>query len=336
MKNFSLFLIVTLFFNSTLLAQCNINQYIQDNYELDAKILALRDILDDPSDPDYDNPFLPNERADYYLEKLSTIYENPNNDPDIDLLFDFFNFHVNQEYNYPIEYKTLIFRVATSLPWVEDFKNTGISGITQLDNLMSTYQFTVDNFSQYSSCMCTYFFVKTDFDFLNLYALIDDFEAIVEIDLAEVYVQDFNLRFNYTGIPYGSSELDDYAEVCDIILNEDIFTFTLYGGDCPAGCIGSEIIDIITVTDDCQVLTTATFKENIFSIYPNPSNDFITITSTNNQEEIVVNIFDISGKQILKNSLVKNKIDVSNLNPGVYIIKLSQNNKIENRKLVIQ
>ena len=39
-------------------AQCSISPFIQQNYELDAALLVLREIQDDPNDPDYDNPFL--------------------------------------------------------------------------------------------------------------------------------------------------------------------------------------------------------------------------------------------------------------------------------------
>jgi hypothetical protein len=57
MKN--LFLILTILISGVSIAQCSVNTFIQDNYEFDAKLLALRDILSDPMDPDHFNPFIP-------------------------------------------------------------------------------------------------------------------------------------------------------------------------------------------------------------------------------------------------------------------------------------
>lgn len=325
-------------FGFSAVAQCHINTYIEDNYTLDAKILALRDILADSSDPDYDNPFLPEGRVTPYLELLSGIYENPNNDSDIDMLFNDFNFHVNQEYMYPIEYKTLVFRVPTALSWVEGFKNTGISGIPELDNLMTTYQFTVDDFWEFNTCSCTIFFLKTGFDFLNLYALIDDFEVVENVEYADVYVQDFDLRFNYTGIPYTISGED--VSVCDITVqyntteNNYLFTFTLYGGDCPAGCTVSET-RFVYVDENCQPLST---KENTFysfKIYPNPTSDFVTF-STLNDDSVNVIVYNLEGKNILTKALKNKTLDVSNLKQGVYFLRINQGSQTEIKKLVVK
>jgi len=343
MKKLLLFLFAALCINIAVFAQCSINPYIQDNYELDAKLLALRAILADSSDPDFDNPFLPEERVTPYLEKLSAIYENPNNDPEIDMLFSYFNFHANQEISNPIEFKTLVFNVPTALPWVENFKNTAVSGVSPLDNLMSTYQFTIDTFIDFTSSSSTAFFIKTNYDVLNLYALIDDFEAIDNFNYAEVFLQDTGVRTNYTGQPYGiefyefGAPAGEYpTSACDIVYMENTFHFSVFGGDCFSGCQVGETIASITVSEDCQVLATPTFEENIFSFYPNPANNYINITSNNIQDETTIRIFDITGKQVLKQTLIESVLDVSMLHSGVYIIKINQNNKVEAQRLVIK
>jgi hypothetical protein len=66
MKNMILFSFVVFasFFAN---AQCSISPFIQQNYELDAKILAFREISSDPNDPDYDNLFVPDARVTPYL-----------------------------------------------------------------------------------------------------------------------------------------------------------------------------------------------------------------------------------------------------------------------------
>lgn len=60
-----------------------------------------------------------------------------------------------------------------------------------------------------------------------------------------------------------------------------------------------------------------------WSIYPNPANDFIEIQlSKNDLTSYNISILDITGKEILTQSLQQNKIDVTTLNSGMYFVKL--------------
>jgi hypothetical protein len=78
------------------------------------------------------------------------------------------------------------------------------------------------------------------------------------------------------------------------------------------------------------------FSSNKFSIYPNPTNTgFVNINSTNN-ELIKVRVFDVLGKQVLQSNVANNKLNVSSLNTGIYILKLTQNNATVTKKLVIK
>jgi len=64
-----LLLIIICFISESVWAQYPINPYIQENYSHDARLLALRDMLSNPSDPDFDNPFFPESRAIPYMKK---------------------------------------------------------------------------------------------------------------------------------------------------------------------------------------------------------------------------------------------------------------------------
>jgi hypothetical protein len=78
------------------------------------------------------------------------------------------------------------------------------------------------------------------------------------------------------------------------------------------------------------------FSSNKFSIYPNPTTSgYVNINSTNN-ELIKVRVFDVLGKQVLQSNVANNKLNVSSLNVGVYILKLTQNNATVTKKLVIK
>ena len=70
------------------------------------------------------------------------------------------------------------------------------------------------------------------------------------------------------------------------------------------------------------------------SIYPNPANNVVNITSDLNGIKNV-EIYDVLGKQVLKTSTELN-VNVSALNAGIYMIKISQDGKSATRKLIIK
>lgn len=75
-----------------------------------------------------------------------------------------------------------------------------------------------------------------------------------------------------------------------------------------------------------------------FTTYPNPiTNKELTISTTNTNAKEVV-IFNVLGKQVLKTSFsgLKSTIDVSSINSGIYILKVTESGKIATKKLVIR
>jgi len=61
----------------------------------------------------------------------------------------------------------------------------------------------------------------------------------------------------------------------------------------------------------------------------------VTITS-NNSEVMSIAVYDILGKQVINQTINNNRLNVSELNSGIYIIKISQNNSSVTKKLVIK
>ncbi|EDP70689.1 Endonuclease I [Flavobacteriales bacterium ALC-1] len=73
-----------------------------------------------------------------------------------------------------------------------------------------------------------------------------------------------------------------------------------------------------------------------YGVYPNPTSlGFVNITSVD-YNDIKVAVYDILGKLIKSDVLINNRFNVSDLNTGVYILKISQNNTIVTKKLVIK
>jgi hypothetical protein len=79
-------------------------------------------------------------------------------------------------------------------------------------------------------------------------------------------------------------------------------------------------------------------EETKFRIYPNPAKEQIMIETSRLTR---LNIDDISGKRIKtiqpkKNSRVKIPVDVSNLEKGIYIVKLYYDNQSYSQKLIVE
>ena len=73
-------------------------------------------------------------------------------------------------------------------------------------------------------------------------------------------------------------------------------------------------------------------------IYPNPINkerSFINIASKHSLVK-TIEIFDVLGKQVYANILTGKQLNISSLRKGVYILKITENNISESRKLVIK
>jgi len=68
-----------------------------------------------------------------------------------------------------------------------------------------------------------------------------------------------------------------------------------------------------------------TINTMLFSIYPNPANDKLIISSKN--KDLKIQLINITGKQLFYNIEINKEINISNLPKGLYLIKVS-NNKI--------
>jgi hypothetical protein len=72
------------------------------------------------------------------------------------------------------------------------------------------------------------------------------------------------------------------------------------------------------------------------SLYPNPvSNGKVFITSKNDLDKEVI-IFDVLGKKVLQTGISSKELNISNLSPGVYIIRINEAEATATRKLIIK
>jgi len=86
-----------------------------------------------------------------------------------------------------------------------------------------------------------------------------------------------------------------------------------------------------------SLLSNETFELNQqIIVYPNPTSFGNVTIKSSNFSEMNVQVFDILGKQVKKETLTNNTLNVSDLKPGVYHVKIIQNNAVITKKLVIK
>lgn len=89
-------------------------------------------------------------------------------------------------------------------------------------------------------------------------------------------------------------------------------------------------------SQNTQAIATTDSSIEGLTMYPNPvSNGKLYISSTKNLSKYI-EIFDVLGKKIYGTSLFGNAMDISRLNIGIYIIKITENGNTVTRKLVVK
>jgi len=77
-------------------------------------------------------------------------------------------------------------------------------------------------------------------------------------------------------------------------------------------------------------------QNNQLKLYPNPTNDFLTINLEENTNNLEVEVYDINGNLIIKNKMINGeKLDVTNIKTGIYYIQIqTENNSIFRQKFL--
>ena len=77
--------------------------------------------------------------------------------------------------------------------------------------------------------------------------------------------------------------------------------------------------------------------ENL-SLYPNPVKGVTKILNviSSSKETMNINIYDLLGKNVISGQVINEKVDLSNLNPGVYITKLNQGDRQSSKRIIVK
>lgn len=74
--------------------------------------------------------------------------------------------------------------------------------------------------------------------------------------------------------------------------------------------------------------------ENAYQLFPNPANDILYISNTNQDHNYALTILDLSGRVVLTEQNA-HQVNISNLNPGYYIATIISDNAISHKQKLI-
>lgn len=88
--------------------------------------------------------------------------------------------------------------------------------------------------------------------------------------------------------------------------------------------------------DRVNTENTSPSQKGTFKLYPNPvTNGVVYITTkVNSHKEIM--IYDVFGELVLTDRITQNRLDISKLLAGVYMLQVTEMNQTMTRKLVVK
>jgi hypothetical protein len=188
------------------------------------------------------------------------------------------------------------------------------------------------------------------YEHTNSFDLFVDDIQIAQSNKSEVFIQD-NAKGDGTFSGYKVYRNDEeIAQVSGILTTSYLDETSLENGDYtyyvtatysnPDG--ESEASNKEEITINTNGVSDKNF-ENSLMIYPNPSNGQFTIkTDAQISGDVIVNLYDLSGKLVYSNTFNSNNIQfnerirIDNAKHGMYNLQLINNKKIYNQKLLIQ
>ncbi len=122
----------------------------------------------------------------------------------------------------------------------------------------------------------------------------------------------------------------DILSICNYLSNP---TGTIEIDENTTGCNSQE-----EVQDSCEAhagLNDISYLINKLSLYPNPAHQELNITAEGyNIDE--VSIYTLTGQQVMQERPVNGTIDISHLQPGMYIVEVVVENRKIRQKLLVQ
>lgn len=73
-----------------------------------------------------------------------------------------------------------------------------------------------------------------------------------------------------------------------------------------------------------------------FKLYPNPVTSGMVYINTSENAPKQILIFDVLGTKVLETTIIGSELSVSDLDAGVYVLRVYERNKLATRKLIVK
>jgi hypothetical protein len=73
-----------------------------------------------------------------------------------------------------------------------------------------------------------------------------------------------------------------------------------------------------------------------FNLYPNPVTTGKVYIETKANAPKKILIFDVLGSQVVETTIMGRELNLSDLDPGVYVLRVMEKDKISTRKLIVK
>jgi len=121
---------------------------------------------------------------------------------------------------------------------------------------------------------------------------------------------------------------------------DDNITFQLIGGNWLFSDSSGVQVGLFYGTPGAgngNTLSKDKFLVSDFKIYPNPASNVITVQSKNDNKIASFQVLDLLGKEVISAKNINNKLDVSNVSSGMYLLQInSDNGNSVTKKIVIE
>lgn len=85
---------------------------------------------------------------------------------------------------------------------------------------------------------------------------------------------------------------------------------------------------------NCAIVQSVIEMEASFALYPNPANDWVTLSGWEGAAQVTIT--DVSGRVVRIETLRNNRIETSMLTDGIYVVSLSNGERTNSMRLIVQ
>jgi len=152
------------------------------------------------------------------------------------------------------------------------------------------------------------------------------FKTEANIGLMDVWMYAVDANFNFIADQTLGTTLDD--NVVDLFMDPNATIISILANSSGSAqndktCVGNGGYDIwgLTLNSTLEVKEIQTSPS--IKLYPNPTSNYITIENNNPEQFLSIDLLDYSGKHIKSFDSNNTSINLSDLNPGIYLLQIS-------------